>query len=192
MIAYERRPDLHVHRTRGHPVLVHHAFGVEVGEGRPFLHVRQHGRVMHPEPAVRSTTAPTVGEHLQERVLVMFAQSFGAVLVGGSEAIVRLAAQPHEPVTGPLDLEQTRCPLVERSACLTARLVPDPRSIGESTANVLVPMFVAFGRQPVVTMSEIMFSYFRGHDGRTHRPRPNRHYLYPSRSTGTEGAPGIC
>ena len=63
-------PYLHVHRTRGHPVLVHHAFGVEVGEGRLFLHVRQHGRVKHPESAVRSTSAPTVGEHLEERILV--------------------------------------------------------------------------------------------------------------------------
>ena len=58
---------------------------------------------MHPEPAVLSTSAPTVGEHLQERLLVdgvvTFAQTFGAVLVGGSETIVRLAAQPHESVT---------------------------------------------------------------------------------------------
>ena len=156
-------PFLHVHTTRGHPVLVHHAFGVEVGEGRPFLHVRQHGRVMHPEPAVRSTSPPMVGEHLQERILVdgvvTFAQSFGAVLVGGSETIVRLATQPHEPVTGPLDLEKTRCPLVERSAPLTARLFSDLRSIGESTAHVLVPMFVAtFGREPFGTRSKIMIS----------------------------------
>ena len=58
---------------------------------------------MHPEPEVLSTSAPTVGEHLQERLLVdcvvTFAQTFGAVLVGGSETIVRLAAQPHESVT---------------------------------------------------------------------------------------------
>ena len=132
-------PFLHVHRTRCHPVLVHHAFGVEVVEGSPFLHVRQHGRVMHPEPAVRSTSAPTVGEHLQERILidgvVTFAQSFGAVLVGGSETIVRLATQPHEPVTGPLDLEQTRCPLVERSSRLTARLVSDRRVDSARTRN---------------------------------------------------------
>ena len=156
-------PYLHIHWTRGHPVLVHHAFGIEVGEGCPFLRVRQHRRVMHPESAVHSTYAPTVGEHLQERILVngvvTFAQSFGAVLVGGSETIVRLATQPHEPVTAPLDLEQTRCPLVERSARLTARLVSDPRSIGESTAHVLVPMFVAtFGREPFGTMSKIMIS----------------------------------
>ena len=95
-----------------------------------------------------------------------FAQSFGAVLIGGSKAIVRLAAQPHEPVTGPLDVEHTRCPLVECSARLTARLVPDPRSIGKSTAYVLGPMFFAtFGREPFGTMSEIMISSFWGHDG---------------------------
>ena len=94
---------LHVHRTRALPVLVHHAFGVEVGESRPFLHVRQHGRVADPEPAVLSTSAPTVGEHLQERILVdvvvTFTQSFGAVFVGGSETIVRLATQPHKRST---------------------------------------------------------------------------------------------
>ena len=95
-------PYLHVHRTRAQSVLVHHAFGVEVGESCSFLHVRHHGRVMHPEPTVRSTSTPTVGEHLQERLLVdgvvTFGQTFGAVLVGGSETVVRLAAQPHEPV----------------------------------------------------------------------------------------------
>ena len=111
-------PFLYVHRTRGHPVLVHHAFGVKVGEGRPFLHVRQHGRFMHPESTVLSTSAPPVGEHLQERILVdgvvTFTQSFGAVLVVGSETIVRLATQPHEPVTGPLDLEQTHGRLARR------------------------------------------------------------------------------
>ena len=118
---------------------------------------------MQPEPAVLSTSAPTVGEHIQERVLVdgvmTLAQSFGAVLVGGSETIVRLAAQPHEHVAGPLDLEQTRCATVVRLARLPARLVTDPRTIGESTAHVLVLMFIAtFGRQPFGSMPEIMFS----------------------------------
>ena len=154
---------LYVLRTRGHPVLVHHAFGVKVGECIPYLHVRHHDRFMHPETTVRSTSAPTVGEHRQERVLVdgvvPFAQSFGAVLVGDSETIVRLATQPHEPGTGSLDLEQTRCPLVERSSRLTARLVSHPQSIGEATAHVVVPMIVAtFGQEPFGTMSEIMFS----------------------------------
>ena len=86
--------------------------------------------------------------------------------VGGSETIVRLATQPNEPVTGQLHLEQARCPLVVRPARLTARLVADPRSIGESTAHVLVPMVVAtFGRQPFGAVPEVMFSQFRGHEG---------------------------
>ena len=64
--TYDRRASsfLHVHRTRAHSVLVHHAFGIEVGESRSFLHIRQRGRAMQPEPAVLSTSAPTVGEHL--------------------------------------------------------------------------------------------------------------------------------
>ena len=38
-------------------------------------------------------------------------------------------------------------------------LVADPRSIGESTAHVLVPMVVAtFGRQPFGAVPEVMFS----------------------------------
>ena len=98
-------PFLYDLQASAHPVFVHHAFGVEVGDGRSFLHIRQHGRLTHPEPAVLSTSAPTVGEHLQERVgvyvVVTFAQPFGAVFVGGSETIVRLATQPHEPVTTP-------------------------------------------------------------------------------------------
>ena len=151
------------------PVLVHHAFGVKEGECIPILHVRHDGGVMHPETPVRTASAPTVGEHLQERVLVYgvvpFAQPFGAVLVGGAETVVRLATQPHEPRTGPLDLEQTRRPLVERSARLAARLVADPRSIGETTAHVVVPMVVAtFGRQPFRPMAEIMGSQCRGHE----------------------------
>ena len=113
-------PFLHVHRTRAHPVFVHYALVIEIGEGRSFLHVCQHGRVSHPEPAALSNSAPTVGQHVQERVLVdivvTLAQSFGAVLAGDSETIVRLAAQPHEPVTGPFHLEQTRCSLIVRLA----------------------------------------------------------------------------
>ena len=156
-------PFVHVPQASAHPVLVHHAFGVEVGDDRPFLHIRQNGRLTHPEPAVLSTSAPTVGEHLQERVgvdvVVTFAQPFGAVFVGGSETIVRLGTQPHESATGPLHLEQTRCPLIVRSARLTPRLVADPRHIGKSTVQVLVPMFVStFGRQPFGAVLEVMFS----------------------------------
>ena len=141
-------PFLYVHRTRGHPVLVHHAFGVKVGECIPYLHVRHHGRFMHPETTVRSTSAPTVGEHRQERVLVdgvvPFAQSFGAVLVGGSETIVRLATQPHEPGTD-LDLEQTRCPLVE------PRFDPPPlRRLVSTARNASLSMVLCRLLSPLV------------------------------------------
>ena len=140
-------PYLHVRRTRAQAVLVHHAFGVEVGESRSDLHVRHHGRFIHPKPAVLSASAPTTGEHLQERLLVdgvvPFAQTFGAVLVGGSETIVRLAAQTHESVARSFHLEQSRSSLVERSSPLATLFVSDPLSVGESTAHVLVPMRVA-------------------------------------------------
>ena len=186
--AQRASPFLHVHCTRGQPVLVHHAFGVEVGEGRPFLHVRQHGRVMHSESAVRSSSAPMVGEHLQERILVYgvltFAQSFGALLVGGSETIVRLATQPHESVTGPLDLEQTRCPLVlpystPRPRSMVDRRVDSVCTISDVRRNIRTGAIRSdVGNNDLVVLGS------RGHR-RTHRPRPNRHYLYPSRSTGT-------
>ena len=45
-------------------VFLHNAFGVDVGEGRSFLHIRHHGRVIHPEPAVLSSSATTVGKYL--------------------------------------------------------------------------------------------------------------------------------
>ena len=152
-------PLVCVHRALGPPVLVHHAFGIKVGEGRPFLHVRQHVRVTHPEHAVLSTSVPMEGEHVQERVLVhlvvTFPQYCGAVLVGDSKTIIRLAVQTHEPVTGPLHLEQTRCPFVVRSARLTARLVTGPWQTGESTAHVFVLTFVAtLGREPFGAVPE--------------------------------------
>ena len=78
----------------------------------------------------------------------------GARLCQLAETIVPLAAQPHKPVTGPFHLEQTRCPLI----VLTARLVAHPRSIGESTVHVLVPMVVATFGRPFGAVSEIMFS----------------------------------
>ena len=78
-----------------------------------------------------------------------FAQSFGVVLVGDSETIVRLAGQPHEPVAGPLDLEQNRCTLVVCSARLTARLVTGPRAIGESTAPYSTPRHRSTGDRRV-------------------------------------------
>ena len=161
-VTYERRPECIAFSTRPPDPCSTRPYAPRDwrrnSEGRPFLHVRQHGRLTHPEPAVLSTSAPTVGEHHHKRVLVdvvvSFAQSFGAVFVSGSKTIVRLASQPHKPVSGPFHHEQTRCPLIVRPARFTARLVADSRSICESTVHVLVPMVVAtFGE-----VSEVVFS----------------------------------
>ena len=109
------------------PVLEHHALRVEVHERCTFLHVRQHGGVVEAEPAILSATAPPIGEDVEERNLgglgVMFDQTFRAVLVVGSKAIVRIAAQS---VAVPLHLEQTGSPLVVSFACDTARFGAGP------------------------------------------------------------------
>ena len=69
---------------------------------------------MPSEPAILSDTTNSIGEYVEERIfidpVVPFAQSFRAVLVSGSEAIVRLAAQSHGAVATPLHLEQSGCP----------------------------------------------------------------------------------
>ena len=157
----------HVHGNGVQPVYEHHAFRVDARERCTFLHVTQHRRVVDAEPTILCATLPTVGEHVQERVLVdgvvTFAQSFGDVLVDGTETIVRLAAQPDESVAGPLQLEQTRCPLVVPFARDAARLGAGPRATGESTAHVpgrVVGTF--FGREPFGAVPEVMFTQFRG------------------------------
>ena len=110
-------------------------------------------------------------------------QSFGAVLVGGSETILRLAAQSHEQVTGLLDLEQTWCPLVICLARLTARLVTDPRTIGESTAYVLILMFVQHsdGSHSDRVGNNVLLVPGSPDRRRTRQPRPNRRNPYPFR-----------
>ena len=66
---------------RGHPILVHHAFGVNVGKA-----------ALPARTSTRSSDAPGTRDSFKLRSgVVTFAQSFGAVLVGGSETIVRLA-----------------------------------------------------------------------------------------------------
>ena len=154
---------------------------------------------MHPEPAVLSTSAPTVGEHLQERVfvdgVVTLGQSFGAVLVGGSETIVRLAAQPHEPVTGPLDLEQTRCPLVVRLCApySTPRHRPtDDRRVDSARTRSDVRRNIRTATIRIDAGNNVLVVPGSRGRRRTRRPRPNRRKLYPSRSTGKEDAPGTC
>ena len=65
------------------------------------------------------------------------AQTFHAVLVGGSEAIVRLAAQPDEPVAAPLHFEQTGRSLVVRFTHDAARVGARLQVTDESTAHVV-------------------------------------------------------
>ena len=89
---------------------------------------------MHPETAVDPTTATTICQNGEERVLVnvvvTFAEAFRAVLVGSAEAVVRLAAQTYESVTAPFYLEQARGPLVESLACDATRFCGRPRASG--------------------------------------------------------------
>ena len=79
------------------------------------------------EPAICSGTTPSLGQPVEEGVLVdavvMFAQTFRAVLVGDSEAITRLAAQTDELVTAPLHLEQPGRFLVIRNEQMTKGLM---------------------------------------------------------------------
>lgn len=58
--------------------------------------------------------------HVQERILVdlvvKFALSFRAVLVGNAETLVLLATRSYEPATCQIHLEQTQGPLIVRIA----------------------------------------------------------------------------
>ena len=173
---------------------MHHAFGIEVGESRSFLHVRQHGRAVHPEPAVLSTSAPTVGEHLQERVLVdgvvTLAQSLCAVLVGGSETIVRLAAQPHEPVTGPDPVSSCRTSCAPYS---TPRHRPtDDRRVDSARIRSDVRRNIRTATIRIDVGNNVLVVPGSRGRRRIRRPRPNRRNLYPSRITEKEDAPDTC
>ena len=111
---------------------------------------------------------PSVGENVEDRVLVdlvvSLALSFRAVLVGGSVTIIRLARQPHEPITTSLHLEQTGGSLVVRLARDAARTSTGLQVTGESTAYGLgLAIGATFGREPFGTVPEVMFSLVRGH-----------------------------
>ncbi len=56
-------------------------------------------------------------ESVLVNVVVTFAQTFRAILVGGTKTVVGLAAQTDESVSAPFYLEQTRRSLVESLAC---------------------------------------------------------------------------
>ena len=136
---------------------------------RCFHHVSQHGHVVDAEPTILSATSPPICENVEERILVdlvvMFAQTFRAVLVGSCEAIVRLAAQTDESVATPLHIEQTGRSLVVRFARDAARFGDGPRATGHASAHLLGRVFDAtLGREPFGTVSEVMLSQFRSHE----------------------------
>ena len=86
-----------------------------------------------------------------------FAQTFHAILVGGTKTVVGLAAQTDESVSAPFYLEQPRRPLVEGLACETTRIGGHPWATGYSSADVVVFVFVAtFGRKPLLSVSEVV------------------------------------
>ncbi len=90
------------------------------------LNVRHHGRIAHAKAPIEPTTVLSVCQHGEESVLVTvvvtFAQTFRAILVGGTKTVVGLAAQTDESLSAPFYLEQSRHPLVGGLACETTRL----------------------------------------------------------------------
>ncbi len=90
------------------------------------MNVRHHGRIAHAKTPIEPTTATSVSQHAEESVIVnavvMFAQTFRAILVGGTKTVVGLAAQTDESLYAPFYFEQSRRPLVEGLACETTRL----------------------------------------------------------------------
>ena len=75
---------------------------------------------------IEPTTTLSVCEHGEESVLVnvvvTFAQTIRAIIVGGTKTVVGLAAQTDESLYAPFYFEQSRRPLVEGLACETTRL----------------------------------------------------------------------
>ena len=120
---------------------------------------------MHPETAVDPTTATTIRQNGEEFVLgyivLALIQAFICALIGGTETVVGLAAQPNKPVATPLDLEQTGSSLVVRLARDATRLGGCPRESGETSLDVVVFVLVAaLGRKPVGTVPEVMLAMF--------------------------------
>ena len=74
------------------------------------MDVRHHGRIAHAKTPIEPTTAPSVCQHGEKSVLVNvvvpFAQTFRAILVGGTKTVVGFAAQTDESVSVPFYFEQ--------------------------------------------------------------------------------------
>ena len=71
----------------------------------------------HAKAPIESTTAPSFCQHGEESVLVIvvvtFAQTVRAILVGGTKTVVGVDAQTDKSVSAPFYLEQPQRPLVE-------------------------------------------------------------------------------
>ena len=94
-----------------------------------------------------------------------FAQSFRAILVGGTKTVIGLATQTDESVSAPFYLEQARRSLVESPACETTGLGGRPWATGYSSTDIVVFVFVAtFGRKPLGSMSELMYATICPHE----------------------------
>ena len=118
---------------------------------------------MHPETAIDPATAPAIRQHVQESVLVnvvlALIQAFSCALIGGTETVVGLAAQPNKSVAAPLDLEQPGSPLVVRLASDATRIGGCPRESGETSLDVVVfVLSTTFSRKPVGTVPEIVLA----------------------------------
>ena len=134
---------LHVQMSGGDTVFQYFSCRVEVREGGPFLHVCQHGRICHLEPAIPPAAVPSKIQHVEERVLVdrvpALAQTFRAVLVGGSETIVRLITQTDEAVAAPLHFKKAWRSFAGGAATLDRF----PHLTVESTSDVCLLVFGA-------------------------------------------------
>ena len=174
IITYEARSEcidffyifLHVHRTRAHPVLVHHAFGVEVGESHTFMYVRQHGPVVHQKSTVLSTSAPPiVPGTCPRRSRFGDCSSLWCCTCRWLRSNSTSSCPTPRTVSGPLHLEHTRCPLVVHFARNAARLGAGPQATGESTAHVFsLTIDATFGREPFGVVQTVMLSHFLGHE----------------------------
>ena len=91
-----------------------------------------------------------------------FAQSFRAILVGGTKTVIGLATQTDESVSAPFYLEQARRSLVESLACETTGLGGRPWATGYSSLDVFCLVIItAFSREPLGPVPEVVFAVFR-------------------------------
>ena len=157
-------------RCRTKPILQNFSLWIEIRERRSLLYVRHHGRIAYPETAINATATTSVCQHGEEGVFVdvilAFAEALRAVLIGGTETVVRLAAQTNESVPAPLNLEQSRRPLVEGLARDATRLGGCPRESDETSLDVFCLVIItAFSREPFGSVTEVVLPMLVSHEG---------------------------